>query len=253
MAGQGANIIHFGQLDDSNNGKAWCAHMKVAIGSDLEPQEEAYDYEGVTEEFQVDLAKQGFYLAGAIGRESLSPRAKVNKIPPGKAGLLLAAVAGAWRSLALFKASPQKYAQLYYFSKARSDLCILPFFTSVLVVCDPSSTRHVVLNSLQHVSVLFFIVLRGRAFFSQEGAGVQQLERNHGYVFCPGAPVTLEAEGPSLLVVAYHSTSGASRKRKGAGQRESRLLVKEYKDEKEASRLLLSRAKRRTKTPLGAG
>ena len=143
----------------------------------------------------------GMHFIAAVG----GPPDGGSRLPPARAGSLLAAMAGLWRGLSLKTDDGQKYSQLYWKTQKNrgpGDFSVCGVFTCVVYISESARNRKVVIPALTDLHVSYAVVLAGTAFITV-GDDCSALSAGSGYVFLPEGPLRVEVEGSTSMLFAY--------------------------------------------------
>ena len=220
-------MVNFHAEDVSGSEWFHAAGVAFGVGSEGEggssPKAGGKEDEGVSIELH---SGRHVYFIGAIGETSLQ-KVQVKAVPGDSAVTILRICAGLWKGFPLAKMNKTLYDKAYYLMRGRGDFSLVWSFTSVVLACADAKKRQQVIPAMVRVIGLFAIVLTGVAFLTMDGK-CTMLSPGVAHFFIPGAPVRVEVEGHTVVLLAYSSAvdeaSGESLPKKSAKRQVSDLL-----------------------------
>ena len=234
------------------SGSKWfhtaCVACRLGSGGEggSSPEAGGQDGESVAIELQ---SGHHVYFIGAIGETSLQ-KVEVEAVEGDSAGIILRIVCGLWESFRLFKMNTTLYHKAYYLMKGRGDLSLVWCFTSVVLACADAKKRQQVIPAMVRVACLFAVVLKGLAFVTVDGCKCIMLLPGVAHFVCPGAPVRVEVEGHTVVLLAYTSMVDGSSTKKSAKRRASVLVDAMDAARRAATRRADKIRKKKTRKPI---
>ena len=149
---------------------------------------------------------------GAVGETALTG-CDFSKVSVAAAGPIAFYSTMLWQEFGLNKVSNSKYQKVSRKCRAGAlrDLALVGPFTSVAVVSHPAQMRQIAIKSFEGAAAIFAVALQGVAIIVDNAQSIcTVLQAGEAGVFCPDAPIRVEVEGASSLLLIFSCTAESS-------------------------------------------
>ena len=197
--------------------------LRVGSGGEGGSSPKAGGEEGESVSIELHSGRHVYFI-GAMGETSLK-KVQVKAAQGDSAAAILRILAGLWKGFRLAKMNSKLYWQAYYLMRGNGDVSLVWSFTSVVLACDDAKKRQQLIPAMVRVAGLFAVVLTGLAFLTVNGQCTMLLP-GVAHFICPRAPVRVEVEGHTVVLLAYSvdRASGESLTKTSAKRRASDLV-----------------------------